>query len=111
MDDSAVDSSSKVGVSSELPGRRELCKHPGVFQTEIHAAGTNRRMQMGRVAGKVHVANLEIFVNSMGNMETRLPNRRAGGFGIDELLHGIWQITDDPPKWLGGKCRRRIVDH
>ena len=68
-------------------------------------------MHVGRIAGKVHIADLQVLAHSMSDMETRLPNRRPRRLGFHELLDRIRPIADDPPHWPSVCGGRLVIDN
>jgi hypothetical protein len=49
-----------------------------VFQSQIHPARADWRMNMRYIAREKDVAHLEMLIDAMRNVKSRFPNRRTG---------------------------------
>ena len=76
----AIDFAANLAVTAHPIFAAKLAEYPGVLDAEVHAARSHRRVNVRRVAGKKNVVVLHSAVDPMGDVKTRLPHRRPGGF-------------------------------
>ena len=68
-----------------------------VFQSQIHSARADWRMNMRCIAREKDVAHLEMLIDAMRNVKSRFPNRRTGWLNTRDFVNGIFLRAYDSP--------------